>query len=107
VPASPEGYGRGPRSQRRALRPEVGVAVLRGEGGGGGGGCGPGGCGAGWSPASESFRRRGGAGVDVEVVRPWEANKLAAAAEEADWRRQPCFSAGSMTRPCSGSRCSH
>jgi len=56
------------------------------------------------SPASESFRRRGGAGVDVEVVRPWEANKLAAAAEEADWRRQPCFSAGSMTRPCSGSR---
>lgn len=52
---------------------------------------------------SESFRRRGGAGVDVEVVRPWEANKLAAAAE-ADWRWQPCFSAGSMTRPCSGSR---
>ena len=96
MPASPEGYGRGSRSQRRALRPEAGVAVLRAEevavaaerG----------------SPASESFRRRGGAGVDVEVVRPWEANKLAAAAEEADWRRQPCFSAGSMTRPCSGSR---
>jgi hypothetical protein len=23
---------------------------------------------------------------------------------QRDWRRQPCFSAGSMTRPCSGSR---
>jgi len=37
-----------------------------------------------------------------EVVWPCGANKWRL--RRRDWRRQPCFSAGSMTRPCSGSR---
>jgi hypothetical protein len=37
----------------------------------------------------------------VEVVWPCGANKWR---RRRDWRKQPCFSAGSMTRPCSGSR---
>ena len=38
------------------------------------------------------------------VVWPCGANKWQQRRRRRDWRRQPCFSAGSMTRPCSGSR---